>query len=101
MIKGMWGKRQQLVTTRVSQRTLQNEPIFRLLLKVAVKGAHKCEFLNFWKPLWVHTYESSRKHLDSILDEKVISCFVACKSFTVRFIIQHPCERGNSTTNDA
>ena len=28
-----------------SQRSLQNEPIFRLLLKVAVIGAHQCESL--------------------------------------------------------
>ena len=27
-----------------SQRSLQNEPIFRLLLKVAVIGAHQCEY---------------------------------------------------------
>ena len=25
-----------------------NAPIFRLLLKVAVKGTHQCDFLNFW-----------------------------------------------------
>jgi hypothetical protein len=31
----------------VSQRSLHNEPIFRLLLKVAVKGTQQCEFLNF------------------------------------------------------
>ena len=30
-----------------SQRSLHNEPIFRLLLKVAVKGTQQCEFLNF------------------------------------------------------
>ena len=31
----------------VSQRSLHNEPIFRLLLKVAVNGTHQCDFLNF------------------------------------------------------
>ena len=31
----------------LSQRSLHNEPIFRLLLKVAVKGTQQCEFLNF------------------------------------------------------
>ena len=32
---------------RVSQRSLQNEPIFRLLLKVAVKGTRQCDFSQF------------------------------------------------------
>jgi len=31
----------------VSQRSLHNAPIFRLLLKVAVNGTHQCESLNF------------------------------------------------------
>ena len=35
---------QQAIT---SQRSLQNAPIFRLLLKVAVNGTHQCDFLNF------------------------------------------------------
>ena len=30
-----------------SQRSLHNAPIFRLLLKVAVKGTHQCDFFNF------------------------------------------------------
>ena len=30
-----------------SQRSLHNAPIFRLLLKVAVKGTHQCDCLNF------------------------------------------------------
>ena len=30
-----------------SQRSLHNAPIFRLLLKVAVKGTHQCDFTNF------------------------------------------------------
>ena len=30
-----------------SQRSLHNAPIFRLLLKVAVKGTHQCDFMNF------------------------------------------------------
>ena len=33
--------------TWLSQRSLQDAPIFRLLLKVAVKGTHQCDFLNF------------------------------------------------------
>ena len=32
---------------KVSQRSLHNAPIFRLLLKVAVNGTHQCDFLNF------------------------------------------------------
>ena len=31
----------------LSQRSLHNAPIFRLLLKVAVNGTHQCDFLNF------------------------------------------------------
>ena len=31
----------------LSQRSLQSEPIFRLLLKVAVNGTHQCDSLNF------------------------------------------------------
>ena len=33
--------------TLLSQRSLHNAPIFRLLLKVAVNGTHQCDFLNF------------------------------------------------------
>ena len=33
--------------TWVSQRSLHNAPIFRLLLKVAVNGTHQCDFPNF------------------------------------------------------
>ena len=35
-----------------SQRSLHNAPIFRLLLKVAVKGTHQCDFLNFCGAAW-------------------------------------------------
>jgi hypothetical protein len=31
----------------ISQCSLHNAPIFRLLLKVAVNGTHQCESLNF------------------------------------------------------
>ena len=31
----------------LSQRSLHYAPIFRLLLKVAVKGTHQCDFINF------------------------------------------------------
>ena len=37
--KGM----QSVTTTPVSQRSLHNAPIFRLLLKVAVNGTHQCD----------------------------------------------------------
>ena len=37
-----------------SQRSLHNEPIFRLLLKVAVKGVSQCEFRIFSRTFWVH-----------------------------------------------
>ena len=36
-----------------SQRSLHNAPIFRLLLKVAVKGTHQCDFTNFWGSLGI------------------------------------------------
>ena len=35
-----------------SQRSLHNAPIFRLLLKVAVKGTHQCDLLNFCGTEW-------------------------------------------------
>ena len=35
------------VHSAVSQRSLHNAPIFRLLLKVAVNGTHQCDFPNF------------------------------------------------------
>ena len=38
-------------THQASQRSLHNAPIFRLLLKVAVKGTHQCDFLNFCRDL--------------------------------------------------
>ena len=37
----------EMARSRLSQRSLQDAPIFRLLLKVAVKGTHQCDFLNF------------------------------------------------------
>jgi hypothetical protein len=41
---------------RISQRSLHDAPIFRLLLKVAVNGTHQCDFLNFCGPFKVqHT----------------------------------------------
>ena len=36
-----------LLCRLVSQRSLHNAPIFRLLLKVAVNGTHQCDFPNF------------------------------------------------------
>ena len=38
-----------------SQRSLHNAPIFRLLLKVAVKGTHQCDLLNFCGGFWSPT----------------------------------------------
>ena len=46
LLRSEWDTR-LLVTCSSSQRSLHNEPIFRLLLKVAVKGMQQCEFLNF------------------------------------------------------
>ncbi len=47
-----WSKTQifvgpSLKTDILSQRSLQNAPIFRLLLKVAVNGTHQCDCPNF------------------------------------------------------
>ena len=68
LIPGNVSSRQQQIIA--SQRSLHNAPIFRLLLKVAVKGTHQCDLHNFggtfgfqqieWKTLsqgrrcWVH-----------------------------------------------
>ena len=45
---GVCNHKLQLVLYFSSQRSLLNAPIFRLLLKVAVKGTHQCDFTNFW-----------------------------------------------------
>ena len=42
---------------RPSQRSLHNAPIFRLLLKVAVKGTHQCDLSNFCGGFWPPTFE--------------------------------------------
>jgi hypothetical protein len=39
----------------ISQRSLHNAPIFRLLLKVAVNGTHQCDFLEFLGGPWAPT----------------------------------------------
>ena len=65
----------QAAAKRTSQRSLQDAPIFRLLLKVAVKGTHQCDFLNFWGSILLPTdhlcagcveqqclYEDERSH---------------------------------------
>ena len=42
---------------RPSQRSLHNAPIFRLLLKVAVKGTHQCDLSNFCGGFWSPTFD--------------------------------------------
>ena len=44
---------------RVSQCSLHNAPIFRLLLKVAVNGTHQCESLNFCGDLCPNHFSAS------------------------------------------
>ena len=46
------GRRHCATESCASQRSLHNAPIFRLLLKVAVKGTHQCDFLNFCGAIW-------------------------------------------------
>ena len=48
LLMGVCNHELQLVFCFSSQRSLHNAPIFRLLLKVAVKGMHQCDFTNFW-----------------------------------------------------
>ena len=48
----------------VSQRSLHNAPIFRLLLKVAVNGTHQCDFPNFCGqqcPTWLTASQVAAK----------------------------------------
>jgi len=45
IIRNIWYLHAYLLL--LSQRSLHNAPIFRLLLKVAVNGTHQCDFLNF------------------------------------------------------
>ena len=44
-----------------SQRSLHNAPIFRLLLKVAVKGTHQCDLSNFCGGFWPPTLEPKKR----------------------------------------
>ena len=53
------------------ERTLHNAPIFRLLLKVAVEGAHQCDVLIFYgalqnnRPLHTNAAAVGRSHCNS------------------------------------
>ena len=47
-----------LANMALSQRSLQDAPIFRRLLKVAVDGAHQCDFLLFLRE--AHSLTTSR-----------------------------------------
>ena len=68
-----------------SQRSLHNEPIFRLLLKVAVKGTQQCDFLNFcgvYSPIvWMII----------ICIYVELWCRILCKSFPSLFSTLPPC----------
>ena len=46
LIPGNVSSRQQHIIA--SQRSLHHAPLFRLLLKAAVKGTHQCDLHNFW-----------------------------------------------------
>ena len=53
LLMGACNRNLQLAFFSSSQRSRHNAPIFRLLLKVAVKGTHQCDFTNlgnFWVP---------------------------------------------------
>ena len=68
-----------------SQRSLQDAPIFRLLLKVAVKGTHQCDFFNFWGSLGLptirsedRTRESSFQGFHGILHRRYVHTRISC-----------------------
>ena len=79
-----------VVTQHTSQRSFHNEPIFRLLLKVAVKGTQQCEFLNFCGtsrpnnfflvdeiPAW-HTCDRTAEHMTTLIgNTAVLICSLA------------------------
>ena len=66
-----------LTTARAaSQRSLHNEPIFRLLLKVAVNGVSQCEFRIFSRTLWVH--RDDLQLLAMRASQQIISTFSLC-----------------------
>jgi hypothetical protein len=44
-------RKKRASSLHLSQRSLHNAPIFRLLLKVAVNGTHQCDFLEFLRGL--------------------------------------------------
>ena len=49
-----------ILLDKPSQRSIQNEPIFRLLLKVAVNGAHQCGLSNFFRSFWLQPFRFSQ-----------------------------------------
>ena len=58
-----------------SQRSLHNAPIFRRLLKVAVNGAHQCDFSNFAGPNGPNCRLSTRSHDPYHTDGTIHSCW--------------------------
>ena len=53
----------------LSQRSLQPEPIFRLLLKVAVNGTHQCDSIEFLRDRKIPTITEV-----GVCDKDVASC---------------------------
>ena len=52
---------EEVAHMKLSQRSLQDAPIFRLLLKVAVKGTHQCDYSNFWGSFGLPTEQQQQQ----------------------------------------
>ena len=74
---------------QISQRSLHNEPIFRLLLKVAVNGVFQCEFRIFFRILWIHLYYDSWALAMVPLENKEGRLDHALPVFTVLSVLPH------------
>jgi hypothetical protein len=87
-----------------SQRSLHYAPIFRLLLKVAVKGTHQCDLSNFCGVFWTPTFSSRGQGLGTPIWDKMSQRpfpHAGCRWKALRSGFWYPCGRGNSAISDA
>jgi hypothetical protein len=73
----------------LSQRSLHNAPIFRLLLKVAVNGTHQCDFLNFCGDFGLQCDDRRPKQL--------VRAALRCLPYTTRTHVAWPSGRSTLT----
>ena len=72
----------------VSQRSLHDAPIFRLLLKVAVNGTHQCDFHNFCGA------SGLQQHMIDRLCAWLVSSDLSCRVVKAVLLSRHICWHG-------